>query len=155
VVEVMNFAWLVWLGLILLFLVIEVFTLDFTFLMIAIGSVGGLVSSLIQVPWFLQLLIAAVLSLLLIFAVRPPLVRRLRRGSDPALTLVDALIGSSGVVSTTFNGGQGHVKLSNGEMWTARVSPETEFSPVVGDHVTVIAIEGATAFVKPAEGTAP
>jgi membrane protein implicated in regulation of membrane protease activity len=151
----MSFAWLVWLGLILLFLVIEVFTLDFTFLMIAIGSVGGLVSSLIQVPWFLQLLIAAALSLLLIFAVRPPLVRRLRRGSDPALTLVDALIGSSGVVSTTFSGGQGHVKLSNGELWTARVRPGPGLSPVVGDHVTVTAIEGATAIVEPAEGTAP
>jgi membrane protein implicated in regulation of membrane protease activity len=152
VVEITSFAWLVWLGLILLFLVIEVFTLDFTFLMIAIGSLGGLLSSLIGVPWFLQILIAAALSLLLIFAVRPSLIKRLRRNSDPALTLVAALIGARGVVSTSFIGGQGHVKLSNGEVWTARVDVASEIAPVIGDHVVVIAIEGATAIVELDEG---
>jgi membrane protein implicated in regulation of membrane protease activity len=151
-VDITGFAWLVWLGLILLFLVIEVFTLDLTFLMIAIGSVGGLLSSLLGVPWFLQLLIAAVLSLLLIFAVRPPLIRRLRRNSDPALTLVAALIGAKGTVSTSFTGGQGQVRLSNGEVWTARVDSASHASPVIGDHVVVVAIEGATAIVEPDEG---
>jgi membrane protein implicated in regulation of membrane protease activity len=148
-----GFAWLVWLGLILLFLVIEIFTLDFTFLMIAIGSLGGLVAAVIGLPWFVQLIVAAALSLLLIFAVRPPLIHRLRRGADPALTLVDALIGSGGIVSTSFVGNQGHVKLSNGENWTARLGAgATESAPVIGDHVVVIAIEGATAIVEPAEG---
>jgi membrane protein implicated in regulation of membrane protease activity len=148
-----GIAWVVWIGLILLFLVIEIFTLDFTFLMIAIGSVGGLISSVVGLPWFVQLIIAAVLSLLLIFAVRPSLVHRLRKGADPALSLVDALIGSHGIVSTSFVANQGHVKLSNGENWTARLGAgATETAPVIGDHVTVVAIQGATAIVEPVEG---
>jgi membrane protein implicated in regulation of membrane protease activity len=151
----MSLAWLIWLGLALLFLIIEVFTLDFTFLMLSLGSVGGLVSAVLGLPWFLQILIAAVLSLLLLFAVRPSLVRRLRKGSDPALSLVDALIGARGTVTTAFTSGQGHVKLSNGEVWTARLPVgSTDPAPAAGDHVVVIAIEGATAIVEPAGGKA-
>lgn len=148
-----GIAWLVWLGLILLFLVIEIFTLDFTFLMIAIGSVGGLLSAIVGLPWFVQLIVAAVLALLLLFAVRPPLLRRLRKGADPALTLVDALIGATGTVSTAFTANQGHVKLINGENWTARLAtPTPDREPAVGDKVVVKSIEGATAIVEPIEG---
>ena len=75
-----NFAWVIWLALILIFIVIEVFTLDFTFLMLAVGSVGGLLSSFAPIPFWLQIVITAVLAVLLIFAVRPPLLRRLRSG---------------------------------------------------------------------------
>ena len=39
-----DFAWIFWLGLILIFLIVEVSTLEFTFLMIALGSLGGLIS---------------------------------------------------------------------------------------------------------------
>ena len=37
-----QFAWIGWLVLILIFLVIEMLTLDFTFLMLSIGGVAGL-----------------------------------------------------------------------------------------------------------------
>ena len=39
-----SYAWVIWLALILVFLVIETLTLDLIFLMLAIGSVGGLVA---------------------------------------------------------------------------------------------------------------
>ena len=57
--DITSFAWIVWLVLILVFVIIEMLTLDFVFLMIAVGSVGGLLSGLIGVPWWLQLVIAA------------------------------------------------------------------------------------------------
>ncbi len=147
-----DYAWILWLGLILIFLIVEMATLEFTFLMIALGSLGGLVSGLLGLPWWAQVVIAAVLSLALLLAVRPPLLRRLKRGGDPSRTLVDALIGMEGSVTKDFVGGQGQVKLSVGETWTARVLPAQEQDLEVGDRIVVTSIEGATAMVAPMEG---
>lgn len=147
-----DYAWIVWLGLILLFLIVEMSTLEFTFLMIAVGSLGGLVSGLLGLPWWAQVVIAAILALLLLLAVKPPLLRRLKRGGDPTKTLVDALIGMEGTVVSDFVNGQGHVKLTVGETWTARVSPATQPPLEVGDRITVTAIDGATAMVAPLKG---
>ena len=149
-----QYAWIVWLGLILIFLIIEVSTLEFTFLMIALGSLGGLVSGLFGLPWWAQILVAAALALLLLAAVRPPLLRVLKRGGDPSRTLVDALLGIQGTVTTDFVDGQGHVRLANGETWTARLAAGRDLRIETGDRVVVMAIEGATAVVMPTERTA-
>lgn len=147
-----EYAWIVWLGLILLFLIVEMFTLEFTFLMVALGSVGGLVSGLLGVPWWGQIVIAAVLALLLLLAVKPPLLRRLKRGGDPSKTLVDALIGMEGMVIHDFVNGQGQVKLEVGETWTAKTSTPQKSELEYGDRITVTSIEGATAMVAPVKG---
>ncbi|TBN56596.1 NfeD family protein [Glaciihabitans arcticus] len=147
-----NYAWVIWLALILVFLVIEIFTLDFTFLMLAVGSAGGLVASFLPIPFWLQVIIVAVLAVLLIFAVRPPLLRRLRHGEDPTLSNLDALIGMGGTVATDFVDGSGYVKLANGETWTSRLSPISEGATLESGHkVSVISIDGATAVVAPVE----
>lgn len=148
--DVTSFAWIVWLGLILVFLIIEILTVDLVFAMLAIGSVGGLISGLFGAEWWLQLIIAAVISVLLLFTIRPPLLRVLKRGGDPARTLVDALIGMSGTVVSTVTEGGGQVKLAVGETWTARGVPGT-LELVPGQQVFVVSIEGATAVVAPAE----
>jgi membrane protein implicated in regulation of membrane protease activity len=149
-----DYAWIVWLALILIFGIIELTTLEFTFLMLALGSFGGLVSGILGLPWWAQILIAAVLSILLLFALRPPLLRALKRGGDPARSNVDALIGLTGVVTHDFSGNVNHAKLANGETWTAK--PPTDGRPLVeGERVVVTAIDGATAVVVPVERTDP
>lgn len=148
-----NYAWIIWLGLILVFLVIEMNTLEFTFLMMALGSVGGLISGLFGLPWWAQIVIAGVLALLLLLAVKPPLLKRLKRGADPTKTLVDALIGMDGTVIHDFVDGQGQVKLTVGETWTARVDKPQTPSLQIGDRITVAAIDGATAIVVPKKGS--
>ena len=150
-----DYAWVVWVSLILIFLVIEIFTLDFTFLMLAIGSVAGLATSFTPLNFWVQIVITAIVSVLLIFAVRPPLLRRLHRDDDPALSNIDALLGQHGTVATDFVAANGYVKLSNGETWTARLTDATSANRLqAGDHVVVISIDGATAVVEPAERTA-
>ncbi len=148
-----GYAWIVWMGLILVFLIVEMTTLEFTFLMMALGSAGGLVSGLLGWPWWAQIIVAGIVSLLLLIAVKPPLLRRLKRGSDPTKTLVDALIGMHGTVVRDFEHDQGQVKLTVGETWTARVSPAPESPLQTGDRVTVTGIEGATAIVASMKGT--
>jgi membrane protein implicated in regulation of membrane protease activity len=147
-----TYAWIVWLALILIFGIIEVTTLEFTFLMLAVGSLGGLIAGLAGAEWWLQIVIAGVLSILLLFAVRPPLLRALKRGGDPARSNVDALIGLTGVVTNDFSGNANHVKLSNGDTWTARRVDDE--SLLEGQRIIVTAIDGATAVVAPAERTA-
>ena len=146
-----QWAWLGWLVLILAFLVIEMLTLDFTFLMLSIGGLAGLGADLLGAPLWLQVIIAAAVAAVLVLFLRPPLLRRLRRGEDPALSNVDALVGLSGTVVSTVSGHGGQVKLSNGDLWTARAE-SGELDP--GTRVHVTRIQGATAVVRSADPAA-
>lgn len=148
----MDYLWILWVALILAFVVIEMFSLELVFLMVAVGSVGGLVLALLGAPLWAQIVLTVVVSLLLILALRPALLRRLRRGGDPTLSNVDALIGLEGVVVVPVSAVAGSVKLANGETWTARADPASGATPMpLGSTVTVVAISGATALVAPRE----
>jgi membrane protein implicated in regulation of membrane protease activity len=140
-----QWAWVGWLVLIVIFLVIEVLSLDLTFLMVALGSTAGLISDFAGLPVWLQVIIAAVAAALLLFFLRPPLLRRLHRGEDTTPSNVEALIGLRGQVLSTVSSLGGQVKLSNGDIWTAR-TPAGEIAP--GASVTVARIDGATAIVS-------
>jgi membrane protein implicated in regulation of membrane protease activity len=150
---IQTYAWIFWLVLILVFVILEVVTIDFTSLMLAVGSVGGLILSLFQLPIWLQVVVAAVIALLLLFTVRPPLKRVLGRGGDRARTLVDALMGMKGVVTVDFNGKPNTVKLANGETWTVKLADSSLPALKEGDHVVVTSINGSVAVVAPAERT--
>lgn len=152
--DVSTYAWIGWLILILIFVVVEMLTIQLTFLMIAIGCLAGLVSGLFGVHWWLQLIIAAIVAILLLFTIRPWLLRLLGRGGDPARSNVDALIGLRGQVVETVSGTGGQVRLANGETWTSRISPTvTKRELPAGEAVLVIAIDGATALVVPEENS--
>ncbi|MDP9026976.1 MAG: NfeD family protein [Actinomycetota bacterium] len=149
-----SWAWVFWLALILVFLVVEVLSLSFVFLMLAVGSLGGLIAGLLGAQWYVDFFVAAILSLLLLFFVRPPLMRLTHRGADPARSNIDALLGTAGTVVIAFQEGRGQVKLANGETWTARLAPDQNAryqtdALVEGDRVQVDSIEGATAVVSP------
>ena len=151
-----QYAWIIWLVLILAFATVEVFTLEMTFLMLALGSVAGLVSGLFGIPWWAQFIVAAVVSVLLILTLRPPLLRMLRRGGDLARSNVDALIGMGGAVVRTVTSTGGQVRLQDGDVWSARLSPITEQADVpVGERILVTGIDGATAVVVRVERSAP
>ncbi|WP_194395523.1 NfeD family protein [Microbacterium atlanticum] len=140
-----QWAWIGWLVLILAFLVIEMLTLDFTFLMLSIGGLAGLVADLLGAPIWLQVIIAAGVAAALLLLLRPPLLRRLRRGEDPTPSNVDALIGLGGTVVSSVGAHGGQVKLANGDVWTAR----TEAGDLLpGTRVRVSRIDGATAVVR-------
>jgi membrane protein implicated in regulation of membrane protease activity len=162
---VSTWAWVFWLALILVFIIIEVVSLQFILLMLAVGSLGGLVAGLVGAPWWVQIIIAAVLSLVLLFFVRPALLRNMHRGSDPTRSNVEALLGLAGTVVVAFDDGRGQVKLANGETWTSKLAATSAGSTLEeGEKVVVTAIDGATAIVTPAapvtnatqpEGTTP
>ncbi len=142
-----QWAWIGWLILIAVFLVIEMLTLDFTFLMLSFGSAIGLVTDLVGIPVWAQVIIAAAAAAIFILFLRPPLLKRLRRGEDPTKSNVDALIDLRGIALHDITQISGQVKLSNGDTWTARTATAVPIPQ--GSPIAITAINGATAIVRP------
>ncbi len=147
--DLTQYLWIAWLVLALVFVIIELLTLEFTFLMLAAGTlIGGLGVNLLGGPWWAQVLAAAAIAALLLFTIRPLLLRALHRSSTLHPTNVDALYGLGARVLRPFVDGDGSVKLDNGETWTARLVG-TDPGLDAGSRVTVTAVRGATVEVSP------
>lgn len=129
--------------------IVEVFTLDLTFAMLAGGAVAGGVAALLGAPWWLCLIIACVAASLLLFALRPYLLHSIRARGELIETNVVALVGRLARALSEVNDHAGRVKL-NGEVWSARTQIDAEVIPE-GAEVVVLEIRGATAIVSPKE----
>ncbi len=149
--DLTQYLWIVWLVLALLFIIIELLTLEFTFLMLAAGAlIGGLGVNLLNGPWWLQVGVAAALSGLLLFTIRPMLLRLLHRRDKPVAMNVDALFGMRGRVVAPVTAVNGSVRLDNGETWTAILDDADRGALEIGAWVHVTAVRGATVEVAPA-----
>lgn len=141
-----TFAWIFWLLLILVFLVIEMLTVELTFLMLGLGGIVGLVADLGGAPLWLQVIIAATAAIALVVFLRPRMLQRLQRSADTRPSNVEALLGLEGEVLMTVSRVAGQVKLANGDVWTARSDGDTRLHP--GAHIEVARIDGAIAVVR-------
>ncbi|RMI13652.1 NfeD family protein [Cellulomonas triticagri] len=139
-------GWLWWLGGALLLGVVEIFALDLIFLMLAGGALVGALANALGAPLAVQIVAAAVASLLMLFALRPFLLRRLRLRTSLVETNTAALVGRSAVVVAPTDLEGGRVKLA-GEVWSARAVGGAAFA--AGTEVRVARIDGATAVVEP------
>lgn len=151
--DLTQYMWIAWLVLALLFVIVELLTLEFTFLMLAMGTLlGGLGVNLLGGPWWLQVLAAAVVSALLLFTIRPLLLRALHRSSALQPTNVDALYGLGGRLTAPFVSDVASVRLDNGELWSVTPSPGSD-RLAVGDRVIVTAVRGAMVELAPESPT--
>ena len=136
----------VWLGLMVLFLLIEAGTVALVSLWFAAGALAAILVSLLGGNIAIQSVVFLAVSCVLLALVRPIL----RKYYTPRITRtnVDSLLGSQGLVTKDIDNvtGSGEVKL--GAMtWTAR---STDGSPIpAGTQVRVDRIEGVKAFVSP------
>ena len=148
-------AWLWWLGAALVMGVIETLTVDLTFLMLAGGALGGAAAAALGGPLWAQALVFAVISVLLLVAVRPWAKRRLIAGSPGARTNAEGLIGREATALTAVDVHGGRIRLG-GEEWSARLAPAVQGTTRLeaGASVTVTEIDGAVAVVAPAVASA-
>ena len=137
--------WLVWLALALVLGTLELASGDFVLLMIAGGAVVAAGSAGLDLPIFVQAIVFALSSAIMLFVVRPSLKRMMSRHPH-TLTGVAALSGRQAEALTEITDRSGTVKLA-GEVWTARTA-EHGASIEPGATVTVEAIDGATAVVR-------
>jgi len=140
-----DHMWEAWLGLAVLFGVLELISMDLFLVMLAGGALVCAVTALLGGPPGLQIVLALVSSVALLGVIRPPVVRRLHSGPD-LKTGADALIGKRATVLRELAyGTPGRVKIG-GEEWTAEPYDEDDrIEP--GELVDVVQIKGATAYV--------
>src|SRR5690625_170623 len=143
--------WMIWLAVALLFAVVEVLTLDLIFAMLAGGALFAMGSSLLGGNVWVQVVVFALASLLLLVLLRPWGLKYLFRKGPLIPTGADAHVGRPAVVvSTELSTAGGRVKLM-GEVWTARL--ESGSALTEGANVTVVRIDGATAVVTATANT--
>lgn len=137
-------GWLFWLALFLLLAIIEMMSLDLYFIMLGVGALGGVVVALVGGPLWLQVLVFCVVSLAMIFSVRPIAIRHLHKGPGALLTNVERLIGEDALVLEPTTKMAGRAKIG-GETWSVRTEDDSPLEP--GSYGTVTRIAGATAFI--------
>ena len=127
--------------------IIEIFTLDLTFAMLAGGALAAGGVALLGAPIWLCILVFCVVSALLIFALRPYLLRAMRKRGEVIETNTAALVGKEARTVAEVTEVSGRVKLA-GEVWSARTEDDAPAIPE-GAEVVVLAIKGAMAIVAP------
>lgn len=153
--DLTQYMWIAWLVLALLFVIVELLTLEFTFLMLAGGTlVGGLGVNLLGGAWWLQVVAAAAVSALLLFTIRPLLLRALHRSSVLHPTNVDAIVGLGGRLTRGFVDDVAEVRLDNGEVWSVGRSAAGD-ALAVGDRAVVTAVRGARVELAPEASATP
>lgn len=140
-----DYGWVLWLSLLLIFGIAEMFTLELTSAMFSLGSLGGLVAWLFGAGLTAQIIVACVVTLLLLGLVKRPLLKLMKRGADKTPIGVEAIVGQAGVASEQVDARHGIVKLTNGDTWTARTGGETI---PAGSNIRVLSLEGATVIVQ-------
>lgn len=142
--------WLWWFVGTMVFGIIEMFTLEFTFAMLAVGTLAGGVAALLGAPWWLAVIVFAAASAMLLVFVRPHLLKYLWKKSPLVEMNSNAMVGRVAQTIDPITATAGRVKL-NGEVWSART---VDGAPAVseGSEVTVVAINGATAIVAAENG---
>lgn len=138
--------WVLWLTIAVVFAVVEIMVLDLVFLMLAAGAAAALATALVGGEMWLQLVMFAGVSLLMLAAVRPTALKHLRKGPPEQLTNVDKLPGRTAVVLEDTGTDAGLAKL-DGETWTAR-SATGEVIPA-GREAEVEEVDGATLILHP------
>lgn len=142
----MDWAWIVWLALMVFFLVVEAASVSLVSIWFAAGSLGALVASALNTPLWVQILVFLVLSGALLACLRP----FAKKFIKPKITATntDSVIGSAGFVTEDIDNlsARGQVKLG-GMFWSAR---STSGDPICKDtKIKVDRIEGVKVFVSP------
>lgn len=137
----------VWVSIGILAVFLELFILDFTFLMIA--AVAGItaITAFAGASTTVQLIVFSVSSIIALTVLRP-LAKKYLPAPRYSRTNVESLLGEEAKVLETVTEDEGLVKIG-GEIWSARLDKQTSEGTVEpGAEVKVVRIDGATAIVK-------
>ena len=129
----------------------EIFTVDLTFGLIAVGAGSAAIAAAAGVPLWGQAVIGVGVSIAGIAFVRPLALKHLRKANALSLTGVDALPGSRAKALSAITKDDGRITLK-GEVWSARLDLDVTSEAVEdGTEVVVTRIDGATALVYPVD----
>lgn len=142
-----DHSWAIWFSLTLLLAIAEILSLDLVLVMLAAGALAGGVTALIAPAlWWLQVLVAVVVSVLSLLVLRPTLIKRVRSmpGYRSALA---SMVGRPGRVTQKVDAVEGEIKV-DGQVWSARAYDESMVLDP-GTEVEVFELDGTVAVVYP------
>ena len=143
----MNWAAMIWLALMAIFLIVEaVCAIHLVSIWFAAGSLVAAVAALLNASVWLQVLLFLAVSCVILALMWPFVKKFLNPGLQK--TNIDSIIGSEGLVTAGIDNlsARGQVKLGGME-WTAR---STSGEPIpAGTRIRVDRIEGVKVFVTP------
>lgn len=138
--ETQQMGWIIGWGIFLILtIVVEVYTVQIVSIWFTLGALVALVLAIFNVPYWAQLLVFAIVSIISLIVGRLFLKKFLKRSkSEPSN--VDRYIGQVIVIKTPVK----KLKPGSGVLgditWTVAVHADVEFE--VGDHCVIDAIEG-------------
>lgn len=138
--------WLAWLVVSIVCLIVELSSGDLYFICFDIGAVVAMVAALLGLPFWAQVIVFAVASVLCLVFLRPSLLRRLHDKKERQSN-ADALVGQQGTVIMAIPAdGYGYVKIAGDEWRSVSASglPIDE-----GTRVIVVSRESTILSVAP------
>ena len=139
--------WIYWVLAALALFIIELFTMGFAVICLAIGGGGGAIAAACDASMEMQLLTFAIVSMVALIGVRPLLKRTFYRKGEKVATNANAMIGKRGVVCSEVDGGgvSGRVMIE-GVDWRATSADGEDIAE--GTKVEVVAIDSVVLTVK-------
>lgn len=136
---------IVWLGILILMLIIEIVTLGLTTIWFAGGALVAFIASFLGAGVPIQITLFVVVSLLLLIGTRPFAVKYFNR--ERIKTNAESLIGEKGIVVSNIDNlhSMGTVQV-NGQEWTARSIDNISIEK--GKEVQIEKISGVKLIVK-------
>ena len=140
--------YLLWLGLVIVFGIVEAATMGLTSIWFAVGALAAMVSAVCRAPLGWQIAVFVVVSGAAVWLTRGKVQKQFNRGREA--TNADRILGHLGVVQEAIDNREavGMVKV-DGTLWTAR-SVTGEPIPA-GAEVIIRSIEGVKAMVEPVQ----
>jgi membrane protein implicated in regulation of membrane protease activity len=134
----------IWVALVIIFSLIEAFTLGLTTIWFAISAFVMVFLSFFKITLDVQIFIFLLISGVLLFFTRPIAIKKLKTGK--VKTNVDSLVGMHALVTKKISEfDRGEVKL-NGQFWTSRSEDGSTINE--GTKCEVVRIEGVQAIVR-------
>ena len=116
---ILENLWLLWTIIMFICLILELSSGDFFITCFAIGALVAVGVSFDGVPFWVQVVVWTVCSVLSIWLIRPRLLKALHRGGEERESNADALIGRVGEVVESIEADKpGYVKV-DGDCWRA------------------------------------
>lgn len=137
---------LIWIGVAVIFAIIETLTMGINTIWFAIGAVVASIVSMAGGSLLLQIIVFLIVSILLLYFTRPLAIKKLKIGN--VKTNVDTLPGNTAlVISDIIPYNTGQVKVM-GQIWTA-ISAGTKDPMKQGETVRILRVEGVKLVVEP------
>lgn len=136
----------IWLIVFVACIVIEIITMGLTTIWFAGGALIAAVGAALEIPFWMQVVLMVLVSLVLLYFTRPVAVKYFNK--DRVKTNVESLIGKQAIVISEIDNLQGIGQVTvGGQEWTARTVEEGITLPV-GSVVVVRAISGVKLMVE-------